>query len=60
MPNEYSIAIHNYITKKLDAVQQTIDSDDKCTPYHRGQIEELLWLRTYLKENTDLKDFIYY
>jgi len=60
MPNEYSITIHNYITKKLDAVQQTIDSGGEYTPYHRGQIEELLWLRTYLKENTDLKNFLYY
>ncbi len=60
MPNEYTIAIHNYITKNIKTVQEKIDSEGKCSPFCKGQIEELLWLRTYLKKNTDLKDFTYY
>ena len=28
--------------------------------YWNGQLEELAWLRTYLKAHVDLKDFVYY
>jgi len=60
MPNEYSVAIHNFITKKIEAAQKAIEQAEGQSPYHKGQLEEFYWLRKYLTENIDLKTFTYY
>jgi len=60
MPNEYSVEIHTYISKKIREAEQLIDKNEVDTPNNRGKIDELLWLREYLSDNIDLKDFKYY
>ena len=60
MPNEYSVKIHNYLTEKITEAQKAVAREDKQAPFYRGQLEELQWLRKYLRENVDLKDFGYY
>lgn len=60
MPNDFSIEIHAYLTRKINEAERAIACKDERSSYYRGQLEELFWLRRYLKENVDLKDFIYY
>jgi len=65
MPNEYSIRVHNYISAEIDAYEQKcasaqLSGDENGLAYSQGQLRELRWLREYLAENIDLKNFIYY
>lgn len=61
MPNDYSVAIHNYLTCKIAEAEQAVKLGDQSTAAHaRGQLEELQWIRRYLQENIDLKNFTYY
>jgi len=65
MPNEYSIEIHNYITAQIRLhEQERANIDDGGTNeeivYIQGKLDELHWLRRYLADNVDLKDFKYY
>lgn len=66
MPNDYSIEIHEFLNKQLNLLEQKkrkasedIDSENKAA-YLDGQHSEILWLRDYFKENTDLKNHKYY
>ena len=36
------------------------DDDKDAAAYGRGQLAELQWIRKYLQENIDLKNFVYY
>ena len=65
MPNEYSIAIHNYITEQIHRNEKKVkefnngrNSTEKH--YSLGRLNELQWIRDYLAENIDLKEFTYY
>ena len=65
MPNEYSIAIHNYITEQIHLNEKKAkdfnngrNSNEKH--YSLGRLNELQWIRDYLAENIDLKEFTYY
>ncbi len=61
MPNDYSVAIHKYLSDKILEAEQAIKLGDQDTAAHaRGQLEELQWIRRYLQENIDLKNFVYY
>ena len=60
MPNAYSVEIHDYLTQKIIEAEKTIASGSPQSPYYEGQLEELHWIRSYLKEHIDLKNFIYY
>ncbi|MDK9709042.1 MAG: hypothetical protein OEL83_18525 [Desulforhopalus sp.] len=61
MPNEFSVEIHKHLSQKILAAEQAAKADDaKTAAYARGQLEELRWIRKYLQENIDLKNFIYY
>lgn len=60
MPNEYSIEIHNYISDQIAISKRKVSENKELSEYYRGQLKELHWLRSYLKENIDLKDFKYY
>ncbi len=65
MPNQYSIEIHDHISARIEGVEQSLAAaveagDVETEDYCRGQLEELLWLREYLRQNVDLKDFTYY
>lgn len=60
MPNEYSVIIHDYLSEKIAEAERGVARGDEHTLFYRGQLEELHWLRAYLRENIDLKDFNYY
>lgn len=60
MPNEYSVTIHDYLTGKITEARAAVARGDEHAPFYRGQLAELYWLRDYLRENIDLKDFTYY
>ena len=65
MPNEYSVQFHDFISAKIETAraqraEAEQDGDDHERSYWSGQLEELAWLRAYLKEHIDLKDFTYY
>jgi hypothetical protein len=34
--------------------------DEDTAAHARGQLEELQWIRRYLQENIDLKNFVYF
>ena len=60
MSNEFSVEIHNYLTLKITEAEEAVARKDERSSFYRGQLEELYWIRRYLKENVDLKDFTYY
>ena len=65
MPNEYSIQFHDFITSEIgNARSKRAEAeragDDHDLSYWTGQLEELTWVRAYLKAQVDLKDFIDY
>ena len=60
MPNEYSIEIHQYLNEKIAEAEKLIEESAVESSHYQGQIEELRWLRKYLSDNIDLKDFSYY
>ena len=60
MPNEYSVEIHKYLRDKIAAAEKVIKENEADNPNIQGQIVELLWIRGYLGDNIDLKDFTYY
>ena len=57
--------IHHHISDRIVEMQARYDracreNDDAEKSYCRGQLDELDWLRDYLKEHVDLKGFKYY
>jgi hypothetical protein len=60
MPNEYSIEIHQYLKEKLAEAEKLIEKSVVIKPNVQGQIDELLWIRKYLSDKIDLKNFTYY
>ena len=65
MPNDYSLQLHDLISAKIKSADQNLaDAKDNGNTemqyYWNGQLEELAWLRSYLKAHVDLKDFVYY
>jgi hypothetical protein len=60
MPNEYSVEIHNYLTQKIIEAEKAVASKGERSACYQGQLDELYWIRAYLRENIDLKSFIYY
>lgn len=58
--NEYSIEIHKYLSAKIAEAETLIAASAEGNPKSQGALEELLWLREYLSNNIDLKDFTYY
>lgn len=60
MPNEYSVEIHAYLTNKIAEHEQVLKEHSGNSSRSSGQLEELYWIREYLAEHIDLKDFTYY
>ena len=65
MPNEYSVELHNFITDKIRSAAQQLagakeNNNSEMQSYWGGQLDELSWLRSYLKAHVDLKNFVYY
>lgn len=61
MPNEFSVEIHNYLSRRIAEAQRMVTCGDHTSAAHaRGQLRELLWIREYLQDNIDLKNYIYF
>ena len=65
MANDYSIAIHNFISEKIAAAvdRKKIaehQNDLAAANYYNGQLQELNDLRHYMKKRIDLKTQKYY
>jgi hypothetical protein len=65
MANEFSIAIHNYISDELAATEKykkdaEKENDLASTRYHEGQLQELNTIRQYMVKKIDLKTQKYY
>ncbi len=61
VPNDYSVEVHKYLSNKIAEAEQAVKQGDQDIAAHaRGQLEELQWIRRFLQENIDLKNFVYY
>jgi len=63
--NEYSVAIHNYISDKIAAAEKNArlaerNSDAGSIRCYKGQLMELYNIRQYMVEKIDLKTQKYY
>ena len=65
MANEFSVAIHHYISDKIAAAQKSQkDAEQKNDPaaakYFEGQLKELTGIRRYMADKIDLKTQKYF
>jgi hypothetical protein len=65
MANEYSVAIHNYISGKIATAEKKqkaaeIDNDLAVARYYEGYLKELNFIRQYMVDKIDLKTQKYY
>jgi len=65
MANDYSVAIHNYISDKIAAAEKNkktaeMVSDLGSIRYYKGQLMELSNIRRYMVDKIDLKTQKYY
>ncbi len=60
MPNEYSVEIHNFISREIAEITRQQEEHPNRSQYLQGRLAELWWLREYLKKHIDLKNFNYY
>lgn len=65
MANEYSVAIHNYISDKIAAAEKNkktaeTENDLGSISYYNGQLMELNYIRQYMVDKIDLKTQKYY
>ncbi|MBU1565168.1 MAG: hypothetical protein KJ630_06025 [Proteobacteria bacterium] len=61
MPNDFSVEIHNYLSLKILEAEKAVKIGNQDDSAHaRGRLEELQWIRKYLQDNIDLKNFVYY
>lgn len=65
MANEYLVAIHNYISDKIESAENNKknaeqQNDMTSLQYWEGQLQELKALRQYLADKIDLKTQTYY
>ncbi len=65
MAHEYSVQIHDWITKKMNTITAGLRSaqeknDLPQESYYKGQLEELSFIRQYLTDQIDLDTQKYY
>jgi len=65
MANDYSVAIHNYISDKIAAAEKNIklaesENDLGSLRYYQGRLMELRDIRGYMAEKIDLKTQRYF
>ena len=62
MPNDYSVEIHNYISREIELTEQRLAATDTDLEqqFFQGKLDELQRLRKFLQDNIDLKDFNYF
>ncbi len=63
--HEYSVQIHDWISKKIDLVKQNIKQAEKkndvgSLKFFDGQLQELNDIRQYLSDKIDLNTQTYY
>ncbi len=65
MANEYSIAIHHYLSDKISLAKKAQKKAEKennpeIARYYEGRLQELNIIRRYMNDNIDLKTQKYY
>jgi len=60
MPNEYSVEIHNFLSKEIAEIMKKQEENHNQPYYLEGRLAELQWLRKYLEKHIDLKNYTYY
>ncbi len=65
MAHEYSVQIHDWITKKMNTITADLKSateknDSSKESYYKGQLGELEFIRQYLTDQIDLDTQKYY
>lgn len=65
MANDYSVAIHNYISDKIAAAEKNKKNaegknDLASAGYYGGRLQELYTIRQYMVKKIDLKTQKYY
>ncbi len=65
MANEYSVEIHEYISKKVahattELKKAEAADDQTARRFYKGQLYELDKIREYMAQNIDLKTQKYY
>jgi len=55
MPNDFSIEIHDFLSARIAEAEARLAKKEE--PFLRGRLRELLWIRSYLQENFDLKNY---
>lgn len=65
MANEYLVAIHNFLSEKINegkkAARSAADQGDMAAlQYNNGKIYELRQIQKYMSENFNLETQVYY
>ena len=65
MANDYSVAIHNFISDKIAAAEKNKKAAEKkndsaSARYYGGRLQELNTIRQYMVKRIDLKTQKYY
>ncbi|MCP3876440.1 MAG: hypothetical protein GY699_25270 [Desulfobacteraceae bacterium] len=65
MAHEYSVQIHDWISKKFKNAKQEIElakkqNNSNSKSYYNGQLQELSDIRQYLTDQVDLETQKYY
>ncbi len=65
MAHEYSVRIHDWISKKVDHAKQEIklakkQNNSNSESYYNGRLKELSDIRQYLTDQVDLETQKYY
>ena len=65
MANDYSVAIHNYLSDKIAAAEKKRKHAERennliSISYYEGQLKELYNIRQYMVDKIDLKTQKYY
>ena len=65
MANEFSVAIHDFISARIAAGQKNKahaekNNDAAAVSYYEGQLQELNAIRHYMVDNIDLKTQKYF
>jgi hypothetical protein len=63
MAHEYSVLIHDWISRKKEDIERQIketETGSEKADYCRGQLDELMAVRQYLTDKIDLATHTYY
>jgi hypothetical protein len=63
MAHEYSVLIHEWISRKKEDLHRQIEqmeTNSEKRDYYKGQLDELMAIRQYLTDKIDLDTHTYY